>query len=67
MIKISTRSLDIFIRTNSGGTQLSYSDMLMSMATAQWEKLDAREEIHGTVHELNHIGGRFSDSPRTSC
>lgn len=51
--------LDIFIRTNSGGTQLSYSDMLMSMATAQWQDLDAREAIHGTVDEINRIGGGF--------
>ena len=54
--------LDIFIRTNSGGTPLSYSDMLMSMATAQWENLDAREEIHGTVDEINRIGGGFGFS-----
>ena len=51
--------LDIFIRTNSGGTTLSYSDMLMSMATAQWENLDAREAIHGTVDELNSVGDGF--------
>ncbi|MCY4594799.1 MAG: DUF262 domain-containing protein [Bryobacterales bacterium] len=54
--------LDIFIRTNSGGTTLSYSDMLMSMATAQWEKLDAREAIHGTVDEINQIGDGFGFS-----
>ncbi len=54
--------LDIFIRTNSGGTTLSYSDMLMSMATAQWENLDAREEIHDTVDELNGIGDGFGFS-----
>ena len=56
------RVLDIFIRTNSGGTQLSYSDMLMSMATAQWEQLDAREEIYGTVDEINQIGNGFEFS-----
>lgn len=56
------RVLDIFIRTNSGGTPLSYSDMLMSMATAQWETLDAREAIHGTVDELNSIGDGFDFS-----
>ena len=54
--------LDIFIRTNSGGTTLSYSDMLMSMATAQWTNLDAREEIHGTVDEINQIGDGFGFS-----
>lgn len=54
--------LDIFIRTNSGGTPLSHSDMLMSMATAQWESLDAREAIQGTVDEINRIGDGFSFS-----
>ena len=54
--------LDIFIRTNSGGTTLSYSDMLMSMATAQWENLDAREAIHGTVDEINRTGDGFGFS-----
>ncbi len=38
--------LNIFIRVNSGGTTLSYSDLLLSFATAQWEKRDAREEIN---------------------
>ena len=53
--------LDIFIRTNSGGTTLNYSDMLMSMATAQWD-LDAREAIHGTVDEINSVGDGFGFS-----
>ncbi|MEQ1759421.1 MAG: DUF262 domain-containing protein [Vicinamibacterales bacterium] len=47
--------LDIFIRMNSGGTKLSYSDLLLSTATAQWKSLDAREEIHGLVEELNQV------------
>lgn len=51
--------LNIFIRVNSGGTPLSYSDLLLSFATAQWEKLDAREEINGAVDELNDIGRGF--------
>ena len=54
--------LDIFIRTNSGGTTLSYSDMLMSIATAQWEELDAREAILGTTDEINRIGDGFGFS-----
>lgn len=54
--------LHVFIRTNSGGTKLSYSDMLMSMATAQWETLDARAEIHGKVDEINGMGGGFGFS-----
>lgn len=51
--------LNIFIRVNSGGTPLSYSDLLLSIATAQWESLDAREEITELVDELNSIGGGF--------
>ena len=45
--------LDIFVRVNSGGTQLSYSDLLLSMATNQWQDLDAREEVRSLVTELN--------------
>ena len=43
--------LNIFIRINSGGTILSYSDLLLSIATAQWEEKDAREEIINFVDE----------------
>ena len=45
--------LDIFIRVNSGGTVLSYSDLLLSIATAQWTDRDARQEIHALVDEIN--------------
>ena len=54
--------LQIFIRTNSGGTILSYSDLLLSVAVAQWKLYDAREEIHSLVDELNGIGSGFSFS-----
>ncbi len=52
--------LNIFIRVNSGGTYLSHSDLLLSIASAQWDDLDAREEIHGAVDELNSIGRGFN-------
>ena len=52
--------LNIFIRVNSGGTTLSYSDLLLSFATAQWEKRDAREEINNFVDEVNEIGNGFN-------
>jgi len=51
--------LNIFIRVNSGGNILTYSDLLLSIATAQWEKRDAREEITALVDELNLIGDGF--------
>lgn len=51
--------LNIFIRVNSGGTVLTYSDLLLSIASAQWENHDAREEITEFVEEVNAIGGGF--------
>lgn len=51
--------LNIFIRVNSGGTVLTYSDLLLSIASAQWENHDAREEITDFVDEVNSIGGGF--------
>jgi len=54
--------LNIFIRVNSGGTKLSYSDLLLSFAIAQWETRDAREEINDFVDEINQIGRGFNIS-----
>lgn len=51
--------LNIFIRVNSGGTKLSYSDLLLSIASAQWETHDAREEITDFVDDVNAIGDGF--------
>jgi Protein of unknown function DUF262 len=53
--------LNIFIRTNSGGTVLSYSDLLLSIATAQWQG-DARSEINDLVRSLNATGMGFNFS-----
>lgn len=52
--------LDIFIRMNSGGTTLTYSDLLLSLATAKWSNLNAREEIYSLVDELNMVGDGFN-------
>lgn len=54
------RVLEIFIRTNSGGTVLSKSDLLLSVATAQFTQLDARSAVHGLVDDLNAVGQGFS-------
>ena len=51
--------LNIFLRVNSMGTKLNYSDLLLSIATAQWQERDAREEINKLVDELNKIGDGF--------
>jgi uncharacterized protein with ParB-like and HNH nuclease domain len=47
-----TRALDIFIRINSGGINLSYSDLVMSTTISGWMILDARKEINGLVDEI---------------
>lgn len=51
--------LNIFIRVNSGGTPLSYSDMLLSIATAQWRSGSARDKVHKLVDELNRTEPGF--------
>lgn len=43
--------LDVFIRTNSGGEPLSFSNLLMSITTASWEK-DAREEFDNLIKTI---------------
>jgi Protein of unknown function DUF262 len=54
--------LNIFIRVNSGGTPLSYSDLLLSIATAQWTERDARDAIYGLVDDLNAPPQNFAFS-----
>jgi len=49
--------LTIFVRANSAGTPLEYSDLLLSTATAKWEKLDARQQITELRTRLNELGG----------
>lgn len=54
-----SKVLDIFVRVNSGGVVLTKSDLLLSIATAQFEGRDAREEIHGLVDDLNETKPGF--------
>ena len=53
--------LNVFIRVNSGGTKLTHSDLLLSIATAQWQERDesAREIITEFVDDLNRVGEGF--------
>jgi len=53
-----SRVLNIFVRLNSGGVPLSYSDLLLSIASAQWQT-DAREAIYGLLDDLNGVGDGF--------
>ncbi len=52
--------LNIFVRVNSGGTPLSHSDLLLSIASASWEYKDAREEITKFVDEISNVGDGFN-------
>lgn len=47
--------LNIFIRVNSGGVKLSYSDLLMSILTASFSS-DIREKMNGLVDALKDKG-----------
>jgi Protein of unknown function (DUF1524) len=47
------RILEIFVRANSGGTELSKSDLLLSTLTLHWGAENAREVINAFVEELN--------------
>ncbi len=43
--------LDIFIRTNSGGEPLSYSNLLMSIMSANWKR-NARQEFKDLIDAI---------------
>ncbi|WRF20761.1 DUF262 domain-containing protein [Helicobacter pylori] len=47
--------LNIFIRVNSGGVKLSYSDLLMSILTASFSS-DIRKKMHELVDALKEKG-----------
>lgn len=51
------KAVHIFIRTNSTGAKLDFSDVLFSIAIANWKKLDARTEINNLI---DFIGQQFS-------
>ena len=47
------KAVNIFIRINSNGEPLDYSDILFSIAIANWSKIDARTEINTLVDRIN--------------
>jgi uncharacterized protein with ParB-like and HNH nuclease domain len=51
--------LDIFIRTNSGGQKLSYSDLLFSYIKLHWN--EARDKFNDLLKDLND-GGKYKFS-----
>lgn len=60
--KVSDQELDkivdIFVRVNSAGVQLSKTDLLFSSIVAHWD--GGRSQIEATISTLNAKGERFS-------
>lgn len=54
------KALNIFIRINSGGQPLNFSDLIMSIAISNWQAKDARKEIHALVDSVRGIGFSIS-------
>lgn len=54
------KAVNIFVRINSGGTHLSFSDILMSIAVANWRTKDARTEINTLVDNIQSKGFNIS-------
>lgn len=48
--------LQVFVRANSAGQPLEYSDLLLATATAKWETLNARRVVHEFTDSLNDTG-----------
>ena len=47
------KAVNIFVRINRNGKPLDYSDILFSIAIANWKNIDARSEINGLVDKIN--------------
>lgn len=54
------KALNIFIRINSGGQPLNFSDLIMSIAVSNWQSKDARSEIHALVDSVRVTGFSIS-------
>ena len=50
------KALKIFIRTNSGGEKLSFSDLLISTIISTWSKEDARTEFNNLEKDIKNMG-----------
>ncbi|RHX89041.1 GmrSD restriction endonuclease domain-containing protein [Leptospira stimsonii] len=52
--------VEVFIRANTGGKKLDYSDILLSTATAKWSELNARDELYNFTDDINSIGDGYN-------
>lgn len=63
--KSDEEALEIFVRVNSGGVILTYSDLLFSKIKHHWkkgeDKIDAREEFKDFLEEINSNSFKFDN------
>ena len=50
------RAVKIFTRINSGGTFLSFSDIVFSLMVANWDTIDAKTEITSLFNDIGQKG-----------
>lgn len=53
--------LDIFIRTNSGGTKLNKADLLFSIIKLRWQDINAYEQFNKLLVEINNDSFNFDN------
>lgn len=51
--------VDMFIRTNDFGKPLKKADIIMSLASSHWRKLDAKTDVKELISEVNQVGNGF--------
>jgi len=51
------RVLDIFVRANEGGTELTKPEIILSMLESKWS-MGAKNKIENLIHEVNEISIR---------
>lgn len=65
------RALDIFVRANERGEPLSTSDLLLSIMTSKWQRVNARDEVNNFVDYLNssltHVNSLNKDFIMKNC
>ena len=48
--------VQIFVRLNSAGTQLSHADLLLAMATSRWQGEAGREQVQALAEDVGRLG-----------
>ena len=56
------KAVTIFTRINSGGTYLTFPDIVFSLMVANWEKFDARTQIEDLINNIGQKGFEIDKS-----